>query len=406
MLPSGLSSNPTHINVFPRLLAGAAVALMLVLSGCSSPVKQINTNKQEQAQPDSPKATIGVNIPSDDQQVALGRRVNVSVSNGTVDSIELTRGPKNTPMAGEMGPEKTTWTSRSHLLPDTSYALHVKAVNDQGVRTSYDSSFKTMPLSKDLQTYPSFTPLSGSTVGVAMPVIIRFDIPVERKRAFENHIAVKATPAQEGAFKWMNDNELHWRPAKFWEAGTKVRVNARVGGLSAGKGVYGQMDRTLNFNVGRRLVTKVNISTHQMQVVKDGVLIKTMPITTGRQPEHTTRSGVKVIMEKNRRRDMNSETVGIDPNGSDGYNLSGVEYAQRITSSGEFIHAAPWSVGSQGHANVSHGCTGMSTTNAGWLYSQTIIGDPVIYVGSDRPMTLTNGWGDWNETIAQYSGRA
>ncbi|HNO39580.1 MAG TPA: L,D-transpeptidase, partial [Marmoricola sp.] len=243
-----------------------------------------------------------------------------------------------------------------------------------------------------------------STVGVAMPVIIRFDVPVKNKLAFQNNIQVTATPAQEGGFKWISDNELHWRPVKFWKAGSKVVVDARLGGVPAGNGVYGQLDRVLRFNVGRSLVTRVNINTHQMKVFRDGKLIRTMPITTGRQPEHTTRSGVKVIMEKNRTRDMNSETVGIDPNSADGYDLTGVEYAQRVTSSGEFIHAAPWSVGSQGHANVSHGCTGMSTSNAGWLYSQTIIGDPVIYVGSNRPMTLTNGYGDWNEPFTQYIG--
>ena len=49
---------------------------------------------------------------------------------------------------------------------------------------------------------------------------------------------------------------------------------------------------------------------------------------------------------------MNSETIGIDPNSADGYNIKDVEYAMRLTYSGEFVHAAPWSVGSQGHANV------------------------------------------------------
>jgi lipoprotein-anchoring transpeptidase ErfK/SrfK len=379
--------------------------LMLVASACSSPVERAHADGQDKREQAAPAAKIEVNLPDEDQLVGLGKKVKISVTDGTVDSVALTKGARNSRLAGDTDSEKTTWTSRSRLLPDTSYALSVKAVNEQGKETVYDSTFKTQPLSKDLQTYPNFTPLSGSTVGVAMPVIIRFDIPVKRKRAFENNITVKSTPAQEGGFKWISDSELHWRPAKFWKAGTKVKVKARVGGLAAGNGIYGQMDRTLNFNVGRRLVTRVNIQTHQMQVIKDGVLLKTMPITTGRQPEHTTRSGVKVIMEKNRTRTMNSETVGIDPNSSDGYNIADVEYAQRVTSSGEFIHAAPWSVGSQGRANVSHGCTGMSTTNAGWLYSQTIIGDPVIYVGSSRPMTLTNGWGDWNETFAQYSGR-
>ena len=74
----------------------------------------------------------------------------------------------------------------------------------------------------------------------------------------------------------------------------------------------------------------------------------------------------------------------------------------RVTYSGEFLHAAPWSVGSQGHANVSHGCTGMSTANADWLYNMTHRGDVVEYTGTDRPMTLTNGYGDWNESFAAY----
>jgi hypothetical protein len=40
---------------------------------------------------------------------------------------------------------------------------------------------------------------------------------------------------------------------------------------------------------------------------------------------------------------MNSETIGIDPNSADGYDLDNVEYAMRVTYSGEFIHATPTS---------------------------------------------------------------
>jgi lipoprotein-anchoring transpeptidase ErfK/SrfK len=100
---------------------------------------------------------------------------------------------------------------------------------------------------------------------------------------------------------------------------------------------------------------------------------------------------------------MNSETIGIDPNSADGYDLDDVEYAMRVTYSGEVGHAAPWSVATQGHANVSHGCTGMSTSNAAWLYSISKRGDVVEYTGTDRPMEFTNGYGDWNESFATYA---
>jgi hypothetical protein len=52
---------------------------------------------------------------------------------------------------------------------------------------------------------------------------------------------------------------------------------------------------------------------------------------------------------------------------------------------------------------VSHGCTGMSTANAGWLYDHSMIGDVVEYTGSDRPMTIDNGIGDWNLPFSQYA---
>jgi lipoprotein-anchoring transpeptidase ErfK/SrfK len=100
---------------------------------------------------------------------------------------------------------------------------------------------------------------------------------------------------------------------------------------------------------------------------------------------------------------MNSATVGIDPNGPEGYNIANVQYAMRVTNSGEFLHAAPWSVYAQGHYNVSHGCIGMSTANAQWLYNLTPVGTPVVVTGSSRPIEPNNGWTDWDESWAQYT---
>ena len=99
------------------------------------------------------------------------------------------------------------------------------------------------------------------------------------------------------------------------------------------------------------------------------------------------------------------DVVGIRHDGgmADGYDLDNVEYAMRLTNSGEFVHAAPWSVRSQGHANVSHGCTGMSTANAGWFYENSMIGDVIEYTGTTRQMTLSNGFGDWNLPFAEYA---
>jgi lipoprotein-anchoring transpeptidase ErfK/SrfK len=173
-----------------------------------------------------------------------------------------------------------------------------------------------------------------------------------------------------------------------------------VNGVNAGGGIYGQESRDVDFTVGDANIYSVDMKTHQMKVTSNGQLLRTIPITTGEQPDFTTRSGVKVIIEKFDAKDMNSETVGIT--GADAYNIQGVQWAMRLTYSGEFIHAAPWSVGSQGYANVSHGCTGLSTADAGWLYAMTRRGDVVEYTGTDRPMTLENGYGDWNLAPAAW----
>jgi hypothetical protein len=41
----------------------------------------------------------------------------------------------------------------------------------------------------------------------------------------------------------------------------------------------------------------------------------------------------------------------------------------------------------------------MSTADAKWLYAMSRRGDVVEYTGTDRPMTLTNGYGDWNDSF-------
>jgi lipoprotein-anchoring transpeptidase ErfK/SrfK len=99
---------------------------------------------------------------------------------------------------------------------------------------------------------------------------------------------------------------------------------------------------------------------------------------------------------------MNSETVGIDKSSPDYYDLSNVQYAMRETDSGEFVHAAPWSVGSQGRANVSHGCIGVSTSNGSWLFANCKVGDLINVTGTSRGLEKGNGWTDWNVSYDEF----
>ncbi|KRF17940.1 hypothetical protein ASG90_06345 [Nocardioides sp. Soil797] len=347
------------------------------------------------AQPVKLSANVGP-----DKVVPVDKLVTVKADGGTITKVVLRAGD-SAKVPGKLSDDSTQWKATERLEPGTTYAVRTTTKNESGKVKRATSSFTTEDLSLDQQTYASVAPLEGETVGVGMPVIVNFDLPVTDKKAFEKHMVVTSTPSQKGTWHWISDTEAHYRPASYWKAGTDVSVDVDVNALPAGNGIYGQESRTVNFHIGDSVISKVNAQTHQMKTFINGKLAKTIPITTGK-PGFTTRSGVKVIMEKYRTKRMNSETVGIPQGSADAYDIDNVEYAMRVTSSGEFVHAAPWSTGSQGYANVSHGCTGLSTANAAWLYSVSKRGDVVEYTGTDRPMTLTNGYGDWNESFSTY----
>lgn len=382
-----------------RVLGAAAASSLLLLTGCAVGTSAAD-DTPDAGGSDRPTgaaesaATVTSSVEAGARQARLGRALTLRVDGGSFDRVRVTTA-KGAPLRGTLDGDKATWTSDDVLQQGTRYRVVGEAVDPEGVATTYRSTFRTRSLTLDEQTYPSFV-ADGATVGVGMPAIVRFDIPVADKAAIEDHLTVTSSPAQPGAWHWISDTEVHWRPKTYWKPGTTVTVDADVAGVPAGNGIYGQVDRQVGFTVGDAMVSKVDMTTHQMKVFRNGELLRTIPITTGEQPKFTTRTGTKVIMEKFESRRMSSETTGIPVDSADGYDIDDVRYAMRLTYSGEFIHAAPWSVGSQGYANVSHGCTGMSTENAGWLYANSKVGDVVEYVGSDRPMTLENGYGDWN----------
>jgi lipoprotein-anchoring transpeptidase ErfK/SrfK len=329
--------------------------------------------------------------------VPIDRHVAVSVRGGSLTSVKLTSAAG--PVAGKLAGSGSRWAATGRLEPGAAYVLTTVARRSDGKQVTRTTRFRTQALTLAQQTFPSVAPLQGETVGVGMPVIVTFDVPVTDKASFEKHMTVTSTPRQAGSWHWLSDTEAHWRPKTYWKAGSDVHVDVDVNSIPAGNGIFGQESRVVDFHVGDAHVYKVNAQTHEMKVFSNGQLLRTIPITTGKEG-FTTRSGTKVIIEKFPSKRMNSETVGIT--GSEAYDIDNVQWAMRLTYSGEFIHAAPWSVSSQGLANVSHGCTGMSTSNAAWLYAMSRRGDVVEYTGTDRPMTLTNGYGDWNESFTQW----
>lgn len=398
----------------PLTALAVAATTLLMLSACGASTSathddaaagRVGTNGRaadagSSAPSTTPAATVTANVKRGARGVPVDKVVTVSAEGGKVEDVVVST-PKGVHISGKLNPARTTWTADELLEPGTTYTITGSAVNADGTASKLRSRFETKDLTLDEQTYPSVAPLAGETVGVGMPVIVTFDVPVTDKASFERHMHVISKPAQQGSWYWLSDKEAHWRPRTYWKAGTDVSVKVDVNSVSAGNGIYGQEDRDVSFHVGDAHVYKIDTRTDEMKVFSNGKLLRTIPVTTG-MPGFTTRSGTKVIIEKYASKEMNSATIGIDPNSANGYDIDNVQWAMRLTYSGEFLHAAPWSVASQGHANVSHGCTGMSTANAYWLYHMTRRGDVVQTVGSNRPMEFGNGYGDWNMSWQDY----
>lgn len=233
-----------------------------------------------------------------------------------------------------------------------------------GAGTSVSAGSLDPPIAPD-STVTGLVPASGAVVGVAHPVVVRFSAAVADRAAAEHSVTVTTSRPVAGRFSWIGDRELRWSPDGFWPGHTAVTVLA--GGL-----------RT-EFQVGEEVLAIANRSTHQFTVLVDGQVVRTMPASMGK-PGYETPVGTFPVLEKFRHLVMDSSTYGVPIDSPEGYRVD-TEYAVRLTWGGIFVHGAPWSVDSQGWANVSHGCINLSTENAGWYYDRVKIGDPVIVEG-------------------------
>ncbi|SEH77749.1 Lipoprotein-anchoring transpeptidase ErfK/SrfK [Mycolicibacterium rutilum] len=203
---------------------------------------------------------------------------------------------------------------------------------------------------------------AGQTVGVAHPITVTFDHPVRNRTAVEQSIDVSSPDTPDGTITWLSDRELQWNPTRFWPAHSTITVTA--GNTKA------------SFQTGASVVSVADIDAHTFTVSIDGEVAREMPASMGKA-KFPTPTGTFRVLGKEDVVIMDSRTIGIPLDDPEGYKLT-VYDAVRITWGGVYVHGAPWSTGSQGYANVSHGCINLSPDNADWYYNTVGVGDPVI----------------------------
>jgi lipoprotein-anchoring transpeptidase ErfK/SrfK len=323
--------------------------------------------------------------------VAVDTPVTVSADDGVLASVEMVNENGGT-VDGQLSPDGVHWSSTERLGYNRLYSLTAKARGLGGVATR-QLTFQTHSPQNLAMAYPR--PREGEVVGVGETVAVEFDENIANRQAAEKAIHVTADPPVEGAFYWLNNREVRWRPEHFWKPGTNVDVAVDTYGIDLGDGVFGQDNAHTHFTIGDEVIATADDNTKMVTVRVNGEVVKTMPTSMGKDSTPTA-SGTYILGLRFAHMIMDSSTYGVPVNSPNGYRTE-VDFATQMSYSGVFVHSAPWSVGAQGHTNTSHGCLNVSPSNAQWFYEHTKRGDIVQVLNTlGPPLSGTEGLGDWN----------
>jgi lipoprotein-anchoring transpeptidase ErfK/SrfK len=375
-------------------------AIVVGLSACSTqsapPPPQVITDK---GTPFGdllvPKLTASVK--DGDVGVSVDSPVTVSAEDGVLGAVTMVN-EDGSPVEGKLSRDGLQWATSEPLGYNKSYTLTAESLGLGGA-TTRQMTFETH--SPENLTMAYVVPSEGEVVGIGQPVAVQFDENIPNRLAAQQAIKIKTNPPVDGAFYWLNNREVRWRPAAYWKPGTTVEVAVNTYGVDMGDGLFGQENITTHFTIGDAMISRIDDATKTMTVTRNGEVIKTMPVSMGKDSTPTN-NGTYIVGDRRSHMVMDSSTYGVPSNSPNGYRTE-VDWATQISYSGIYVHAAPWSVGSQGYSNVSHGCINVSSSNGEWFYDNSKRGDVVEIVntvGSTLPGT--EGLGDWNIPWSQW----
>ncbi len=368
------------------------------LSGASSAATASSENLAS-------KVRVSVKPKFGSTDVAPADPITLTVFSAKIKDLTVT-GDDGSVVTGTISTDQATWTLAQRLAYNTSYTFAGTAIaNDDGSENRISGTMATVKPADTVRA--SFQIPSGTTVGVAAPVIITFAETVGDKAAAQKTFKLTTDKGDiQGSWGWLQDEDVqgtgvkqsivHFRPAVYWPAYTNVHVEANLLGVNYGDHKWGREDITTDFTVGRDQRVQADVTTFRMVVMVDGPIVKNYPVSYGKdsEPGKATVSGVHVVTEK-------FPTYSMCNPQFDYCNVE-EKFAVRINNNGEFIHENPLTTAFLGKANVSHGCVNMGVGDAEDYYNSAIYGDPVDVTNTGVPMTEKDAIYDWIYSFADW----
>jgi lipoprotein-anchoring transpeptidase ErfK/SrfK len=339
-------------------------------------------------------AAISYQPSSDATGVAPNTPVEVTTSTGRLTAVSVTSASGAIPGALDTTAQK--WVSVPALEAGEQYTVTATVQNADGLTGRSTSTFTTETATDRVKDV--LLPNTGTVNGVGQPVVVEFPYPIidpAARASVLSHFTIAESEPVPGGWYWFTPTELHFRPAVFWPAGERITVSSNLRGWNAGGGMWGTGTNSVSFAIGDSHISVADLATHEMTVSDNGRVVYTFPISAGRD-QYPTMTGFHITLDKEPVVRMDSATVGIPVNSPNGYDE--IVYDDvRISDSGEYVHAAPWSVGSQGNTNVSHGCINISPSNAVTFMNFSQVGDVVDVINGPRPpVPGDHGVMDWD----------
>jgi len=362
-------------------ITGVCGALCLLATACSgsSSTQHGSPNGGTKTVANS-GAAVSITPANGSRNVKTSHRVSVTVTHGKIEDVSVTAGHVHA--AGTLQGQ-TAWHTVWPLHTATRYTVTVTARGTDGKTTTTTSTFKTQ---RPAGTFTASTILGHQTYGVGIPIMINFSQAVDpRFRAgIEKAISIKSSKPVVGAWYWDGGQTLDFRTRNYWPQHTEVSFDAHFNGAQIAPGVFGAANLTQSFTIGKSLIGVTSTRTHRTKIYWGHKLYATWPDSSGAAGRDTA-NGTYLTIEKA------NPTLMSGP----GYKNVPVFWSVRFTWSGNYYHAAPWSLGEQGFTNVSHGCVNLSPQNAEWWYTRSNPGDPITITGSPVAGTWDDGYTEW-----------
>jgi lipoprotein-anchoring transpeptidase ErfK/SrfK len=376
------ASRRGHLSRRVRLgIIAVTGAVALLAAACSSAPSGNHAGGQAgHASPTvSPPAQVTISPANGTRHVNPSKGITVTVTQGKISNVSVATGADSVP--GVLAPGGQSWQTKWPLRPSTKYNVTVTAVNPADKTVTATSTFRTLTPSA---TMSATTALGDQTYGVGMPIMITFSSPVTRRAAVEKAIEIKSSKPVVGAWMWDGNEALDFRTQVYWPQHTKVSFVAHFKGLEFAPGVFGTANLSQTFRIGNSLIGVTSTRTHRTRIYWKGKLYGVWPDSSG-MPGDDTANGAYLTIEKG------NPVLMSGP----GYHNVPVYWSVRFTWSGDYYHAAPWSLYEQGFTNVSHGCVNLSPAHAEIYYNWAVPGDPITITGSPATGIWNDGYTEW-----------